>query len=100
MPVWQRQEVQALLSEAARRDQITGTTAAGKGAEVSGYAQPFVIDAMRKAGLRPEYIHAYERVGHLITKSNRAVIPTEIVEAWDAAVEEYKQEHSEESTNG
>jgi hypothetical protein len=67
---------------------------------VSGYAQPFVIDAMRKAGLRPEYIHAYERVGHLITKSNRAVIPTEIVEAWDAAVEEYKQEHSEESTNG
>ncbi len=45
---------------------------------------------MVKAKVRPEYIHAYSRVGVLITEQNESVADPEVVVAWKDAVKEYR----------
>ena len=55
-----------------------------------------VCDAMRRAGVEPRFIYAYEQTGLLLTSINKAVNLPEDVARWDAAVETYEQQHPEE----
>jgi hypothetical protein len=53
------------------------------------------VDAMKKAGIRPALIYAYEKTGLILSETNRHLMPTADVEAFEAAVEEYDHLHGE-----
>jgi len=55
-----------------------------------------IVGAMVRARVRPAIIHAYKRTGLWITEVNRAVHSEEDLAAWDAAIDEYEQEHQKE----
>jgi hypothetical protein len=49
-----------------------------------------VTTAMARAGIHPELIYAYKKTGRLVTDQNRHFVPAASLEAWDAAIEEYR----------
>jgi hypothetical protein len=52
------------------------------------------VQAMKKAGIDPAIIHAYEKTGGLlVTEQNKHLIPDKDLAAWQAAVEEYRAKH-------
>ncbi|MDR1535563.1 MAG: SEC-C domain-containing protein [Planctomycetota bacterium] len=44
---------------------------------------------MRRAGLAPELVYAFEKTGPLVSEINRDLIPEKDLEEWDAAIEEH-----------
>jgi hypothetical protein len=48
---------------------------------------------MRRAGLDPALIHAFEKTGLLVTEENQHLIPTRDLQAWFAAVAEYRAQN-------
>ena len=59
--------------------------------------QPFPLDkfteesvqAMVRAGIRPEMIYAHRKTGLIVTEENRHKLLPEAMAAWEAAVDEY-----------
>jgi hypothetical protein len=51
------------------------------------------VQAMKKAGLNPAFIYAYEKTGLLVTEQNQHLIPEKNLEEWDAAIREYEARH-------
>src|SRR5205823_13275825 len=52
------------------------------------------VQAMKKAGIDPAIIHAYEKTGGLlVTEENRHLISDKDLAAWQAAIEEYRAKH-------
>ena len=52
------------------------------------------VQAMKKAGIDPAIIHAYEKTGGLlVTEQNQHLIPDKDLAAWQAAIEEYRAKH-------
>jgi integrase len=47
------------------------------------------LTAMRKAGIPPHLIYAYERTGYLLTAENMKLVPHAARAEWNAAIEEY-----------
>jgi len=47
------------------------------------------VDAMVKAGMRPELIYAYRKTGYIIMEDNIDKIPKSGLDEWEAAIEEY-----------
>lgn len=48
------------------------------------------VEAMQKAGVRPQLIYAYQKTGGLLlTRENKKLATTKDLEDWDAAIEEY-----------
>jgi hypothetical protein len=53
-----------------------------------------MIQAMKKAGGDPAFIHAYEKTGGLlVTEENKHLISDEDLAAWQAAIDEYEANH-------
>lgn len=48
------------------------------------------VEAMRRAGVRPHLIYAYQKTGGLLlTRENEKLATTKDIEDWDAAIDEY-----------
>ena len=52
-----------------------------------------IAQTMRRAGLRPELIHAFEKTGRLVTESNRHNLTKEELKEWEGAIDEYFRKH-------
>ncbi|HYT95012.1 MAG TPA: SEC-C metal-binding domain-containing protein [Gemmataceae bacterium] len=53
-----------------------------------------MVQAMKKAGLNPAFIYAFEKTGGLlVTEANQHLIPEKDLAAWDAAIREYEAKH-------
>lgn len=48
-----------------------------------------VLAAMRRAGIRPELVHAYERTGLLLLEEGYKNLSASDKAAYDAAIDEY-----------
>jgi hypothetical protein len=48
-----------------------------------------IIQAMVRAGIRPEIIYAYKKTGLILTEANEDKVLPEDRVAWDQAIEEY-----------
>lgn len=61
------------------------------------HAEFHAVQDMRRAGLVPELVYAFEKTGVLVTEMNQDLIPEKDLEEWDAAIEEYfeKKENGE-----
>ncbi len=53
-----------------------------------------LVEAMKRAGLRPALIHAFEQTGLLVTEDNQHLIPEQDLQAWHAAVADYNARNS------
>jgi hypothetical protein len=49
-----------------------------------------IVEAMKRAGLAPALIYAFEQTGRLVTEDNQHLIPEHDLQAWHAAVARYK----------
>jgi hypothetical protein len=53
-----------------------------------------MVQAMRKAGVDPAIIYAFEKTdGLLVTEQNQHLISQADLDAWQAAIDEYEAEH-------
>ena len=48
-----------------------------------------IVEAMKRAGLDPAFIYAFEQTGLLVTEDNQHLIPEQDLHAWQAAVAQY-----------
>jgi len=48
------------------------------------------VNAMRRAGMDPAQIHAYEKTGRILTEQNVAFLSDGELAEWDAALDEYR----------
>jgi hypothetical protein len=48
-----------------------------------------LVEAMKRAGIDPALIHAFEQTGLLVTEDNQHLIPALDLQAWHAAVAAY-----------
>jgi hypothetical protein len=88
-------EVRAALE--TRRDQLRQRYGREPGAEdlLFGEAPPLeqvehqIVEAMKRAGLAPAFIYAFEQTGLLVTEDNQHLIPERDLEAWHTAVARY-----------
>lgn len=62
------------------------------------HVEHFMIEGMKKAGLDPAIIYAFEKTGLIVTEANERLISDKDRAEWEAAVREYraKQGDSEE----
>lgn len=51
--------------------------------------EAMVSETMRRAGIRPEMIYAFEKTGRLVGESNAHLLTKEEMAEWKAAVDEY-----------
>ena len=49
-----------------------------------------LVEALKQAGLDPAFIHAFETTGLLVTADNQHLIPEPDLQAWSAAVADYR----------
>ena len=61
------------------------------------HAEHFIVEAMKKAGLDPALIYAFEKTGLMVTEANEHLISDKDRAEWDAAVLEYRAKHGDES---
>jgi hypothetical protein len=52
-----------------------------------------MVEAMKKAGLDPAFIYAFEKTGLVVTEDNWHLIPENDLDEWDAAIREYEVKH-------
>jgi hypothetical protein len=53
------------------------------------HSEFYMAQAMRRAGMAPEIIYAFEKTGFLVTTMNQDLVPEKDLEDWDNAIEEY-----------
>jgi hypothetical protein len=51
------------------------------------------VEAMKRAGIDPAIIYAYEKTGRLVTEENQHMLPETALNEWQAAIEEYEMRH-------
>ncbi len=52
------------------------------------------VEAMKKAGLDPAFIYAYEKTGLIVTEDNQHLLSNIDLDEWQAAIEEYDAIHA------
>ena len=57
------------------------------------HAEPFMVEAMKQAGLDPAVIYAFEKTGLLVTEANQHLITDVDRAKWEAAVLKYRAKH-------
>ncbi len=58
------------------------------------HLEALLVEDMKKAGLHPAYIYAFEKTGLLVSAENQHLIPEKDLADWRAAIDEYRREHS------
>ena len=61
------------------------------------HAEHFIVEGMKKAGMDPAIIYAFEKTGLLVTEANEHLISDMDRAEWEAAVLEYRAKHGDES---
>lgn len=56
------------------------------------HAEHQMVELMKEAGIDPAMIHAFEKIGRLVTEENQDHLSDEELAEWDAAIEEYETE--------
>lgn len=51
------------------------------------------VEAMKKAGIDPALIYAFEKTGRLVSEQNQHLLPERDLDEWQAAIEEYEAKH-------
>ena len=59
------------------------------------HVEHYMVEAMKKAGLDPAIIYAFEKTGLLVTEENEHLLPEKDLAEWEAAIDEYEA-HQEE----
>jgi len=54
-----------------------------------------MLEAMHKAGVRPEMIYAYQKTGRIVTQENRKLLTKAELKEWTDAVDEWHRLHQE-----
>src|SRR5262245_19344679 len=54
------------------------------------HLEAMMVEDMRRAGLDPAFIYAFEKAGLLVTEQNQHLIPETDLAQWDAAIAEYE----------
>jgi hypothetical protein len=57
------------------------------------HVEHFMVEAMKKAGLDPAIIYAFEKTGLLVTEANDHLISDKDLGEWQAAITEYQAKH-------
>lgn len=52
-----------------------------------------MVEAMKKAGLNPAFIYAYEKTGRVVTEDNQHLLSEADLAEWQEAIEEYEMKH-------
>jgi hypothetical protein len=52
-----------------------------------------LLEAMHKAGVRPEMIYAYQKTGRIVTAENRKKLTKAELKEWTDAVDEWHRRH-------
>jgi len=52
-----------------------------------------LVEAMKRAGINPALIHAFEQTGRIVTEENQHLLSKADLDEWQAAIEEYEIEH-------
>jgi hypothetical protein len=55
------------------------------------HVEHHLVEAMKRAGLDPAFIHAFEQTGLLVSEDNRHLIPEPDLQEWEAAVADYRR---------
>jgi hypothetical protein len=61
------------------------------------HAEHFIVEGMKKAGIDPGIIYAFEKTGLLVTEENEHLISDVDRAEWETAVLEYRAKHGDES---
>ena len=54
------------------------------------HVEHYMVEAMKKAGLHPALIYAFEKTGLLVTEENQHLLPEKDLAEWEAAIDEYE----------
>ena len=54
------------------------------------HVEHYMVEAMKKAGLDPALIYAFEKTGLLVTEENQHLLPEKDLAEWEAAIDEYE----------
>ena len=57
------------------------------------HLEHMMVEDMKKAGLDPAIIYAYEKTGRLVTEENQKLLSDADLDEWNAAIEEYEAKH-------
>ena len=57
------------------------------------HLEHMMVEDMKKAGIDPALIHAFEETGMLVTEGNEDLFTEEDIEKWNQAIAEYKWKH-------
>lgn len=60
------------------------------GAPPLEHIEHFTVEAMKKAGVEPGLIYAYEKTSLLLNEKNERLVPQSDVIEWEAAIDEYE----------
>lgn len=52
-----------------------------------------MVQAMKKAGIDPAKIHAFEKTGLIVTEDNQHLLSDADLAEWEAAIQEYRAKH-------
>ena len=59
------------------------------------HAEHFMVQAMKKAGLNPAIVYAFEKTGLLVTEENQNLLSKKDIAEWEAAIWEYEARQEE-----
>jgi len=59
------------------------------------YVEAEMVDTMKKAGIDPALIYAFEKTGLIVTEMNQDKMPDSYLQEWREAVEEYEDRVAE-----
>ena len=57
------------------------------------HIEHMTVEAMKKAGIDPAIIFAYEKTGRLVTEENQELLSDAELDEWQDAIEEYESKH-------
>ena len=58
------------------------------------HVEHYMVEAMKKAGLHPALIYAFEKTGLLVTEENQHLLPEKDLAEWEAAIDEFEARHA------
>ena len=82
-----QQFIEKLGREPSPEDLVTSNMLHGE------ILEHLMVEGMRKAGIDPSLIYAFEKTGMLITDDNILLVTDDDLDGWQAALKEYEENH-------
>jgi SEC-C motif len=61
------------------------------------HLEHMMVEDMKKAGINPAIIYAFEKTGRLVTEDNQNLLSDADLDEWQAAIDEYEAKHGKPS---